>query len=1185
MLEFLCYLASQTLRGSFYIVFMLTLQRLLRNQLSPRVRAALWAPLLIALLAPEICVVRVPVSQPVETTVVDALEQTRAAFAPDSVSDDAAAFGLRRVDGRAVVYLPPSPLELGPFKTIAPPFENVGRVEQILREIRDETQETSFSDAEIFADVEETPPFEFPESGEFSESFATDVPEPTDDVLAPTVADVAQVEESDQLNAEPEVSSENVASLAPARLEETRAQLEDATRRQSVPPTRPVDRRAGWFAFFQVAGIVAVALWTFGLVVAFVYLVRSAVVCRRWVCLSAPVDDADVLALYRRCAESLEIAAPPRLATTTDLSSPALLGWRRPVVLIPSEYVDALSQERLSHILLHELAHFKRGDAATGFLAFVILATHWFNPLFWLAVRSFFATREEACDAIALGSSALTRPNSAAEYARTLCEIARRRPRVEQAFGTIGFSPTFRSLRRRVETLGRFGTWGRRAAIGCLLASLAASAFATVRLLPDVAKTDAPASDEETSVVRQRARRLFAPLSALPESPVPPTVAPNDPIAAVDVETLYQDEADRLFFGHSTQERQTFVADAVAKLRSAKAQGEAEYYAALGDYLIRESAFFWLVAGVDATVRDDAIAASAELPALAEGETPADYPKSVSSTELDAALARAEKTADQNFRFLAELHRALADDAKRDQPARYRVDYAEPLDAFVHSPFWREHLKPRPCRGLRRELEAGAYFLAEAAAQGNGDAAASLARYIENGAVPGFAPSGFVAEVGRRAGITEDDLKSKTADERPATVAKCAFLYALAGAEAGSPRAQALVASYYARGFGVERNVAEALRWGRLFYDADVASGKAVCIPPLRYYSPKKSKQPGRLVPKTLDELHVAETSVLRRLEPLVDVLTTPSPFAPALDVSTTSSDSGAAKPKVPLAHRVFLEGGACSAGSRANADPKTWATYLLLTEAALDLEPTPENVELAELFLRRANAFESRSFFERSSDEAFPNEIRVALNAERLCVTPGIVEANERLAKIFENDYLDVNDLKKAGEFRLYAKSFDRPNAGAPSLGVIWIESPKIDALTLPSSAFAPPTPQAPALSVESADNAKPSFVAPPTSEFEAVAAPIFAKLEKTLVDAKNGNADALTARFNEYFDDATDLYPNGRSGSPEVARYKVERLTQEIERLEQTDADAATLERLRESRDSWRRLAVETPAAATNA
>ncbi|MBQ8286092.1 MAG: hypothetical protein IJZ10_07295, partial [Thermoguttaceae bacterium] len=122
MLEFLCYLASQTLRGSFYIVFMLTLQRLLRNRLSPRVRAALWAPLLIALLAPQLCVVRVPVSQPVETTVVDALEQTRVALTSDVVKS-APEFGLRGVDARDFVSVFPSSLETGPFKKVAPPFE------------------------------------------------------------------------------------------------------------------------------------------------------------------------------------------------------------------------------------------------------------------------------------------------------------------------------------------------------------------------------------------------------------------------------------------------------------------------------------------------------------------------------------------------------------------------------------------------------------------------------------------------------------------------------------------------------------------------------------------------------------------------------------------------------------------------------------------------------------------------------------------------------------------------------------------------------------------------------------------------------------------------------------------------------------------------------------------------------
>jgi hypothetical protein len=167
-------------------------------------------------------------------------------------------------------------------------------------------------------------------------------------------------------------------------------------------------------------------------------------------------------------------------------------------------------------------------------------------------------------------------------------------------------------------------------------------------------------------------------------------------------------------------------------------------------------------------------------------------------------------------------------------------------------------------------------------------------------------------------------------------------------------------------------------------------------------------------------------------------------------------------------------------------------------------------------------------------------------------------------------NDRLGVKNDEKANWFRLVANEL-RQNAHNVVTSVIYTSSN--------------PSRPAPTDAVEPADDASRSFVAPPTPEFEATIAPIFAKLEKTLVDAKNGNADALTARFNEYFDDATDLYPNGRPGAPEVARYKAERLTQEIERLEQSDADAPTLERLRESRDSWRRLAVETPVVATNA
>ncbi len=1164
MLEILCCLASQTLRGSFYIVFMLTLQHLLRKQLSPRVRAALWAPLLIALLAPRLCVVRVPVSQPVETTVVDALEQTRAALTSDVVKS-APEFGLRRVDGLDVVPLPPSSLEIGPFKTVAPPFAASKPVDAAPSEIdawspreTDEVEE----EAETF--VRDVPSLDAPAFSSQESSVVAPLAESTptsEKTLAPTFENFFE----QPLEESPEIA----AATSLENAETTAASLEEPSESVAATPPQTVDARSGWFAFFEIAALVSFAIWALGLVVALVYLVRSALVCRRWIRFSAPVDDADVLTLYRRCADSLEIDSPPRLATTTDLSSPALLGWRRPVVLVPSEYVDDLSEERLTHVLLHELGHFKRGDAATGFLAFVVLATHWFNPLFWLAARSFHATREEACDALALGSSALTNPNSAAEYARTLCEIAGRRPFVEQAFGAVGFSPTFRSLRRRVETLGRFGTWGRRAAIGCLVASLAASAFATVRLLPDVEK-DAAApiatvadennetpDDAFASVKISTLRRVLVDLGPLPEPGSVAALEAPDPLGSVDVAALYDNPADRLFFGHSLEERRAFVVGTVAKFRAARERGEAEYLAALGDYLIRESPFFWLLAGLEEPFRDE--------PTVKE--KPFDLVK-VPFPNVETALARAEQTSDPDFRFLAKLHRALLDETNpggRD----------ESLYAYVRSPYWRSQGAARPCQGFYRELQKGIEFLAEAAAQGNGDAAASLARYIENlSLIP--TPRGYVAEVAQEAKASIQYAESGAPTY--------AFQYAFAGAKSGSPRAQALVASYFARGYGVERNVAEALRWGRLFYDADVASGDAFYLPPVHFSKVAIDPTPEapRFVLKDLVELTKYETREFRRLADVVET-----------SLGWTPEEASAA----PLSRRVFLEGGACdlNRGPRKNGGPKSWATYLLLTEAALDSEPTPENLALAERFLRRANAFESRSFFELiPASPSFPTEARVALDDRKVRVTPGIVEANERLARIFESGAFGVKDAAKANEFRDVAQEFatlQNANATPPTsvsrsirrqneVGVPW-DAVSTQPQISPQVQRQPPTPEP-----RGAEPSGPSepFVAPPTPEFEAVAAPIFAKLEKTLVDAKNGNADALTPRFDEYFDDATDLYPNGRPGSPEVARYKVERLTKEIERLEESAADAATLERLRQTRDSWRRLAAETPAVATN-
>ena len=98
---------------------------------------------------------------------------------------------------------------------------------------------------------------------------------------------------------------------------------------------------------------------------------------------------------------------------------PMTFGVLRPTVLLPEE-ARAWSDERRRVVLLHELAHVLRGDAATHLLARTALALHWWNPLAWTMWREFLKERERATDDLVLGTGA-----TASDYASHLLEIAR----------------------------------------------------------------------------------------------------------------------------------------------------------------------------------------------------------------------------------------------------------------------------------------------------------------------------------------------------------------------------------------------------------------------------------------------------------------------------------------------------------------------------------------------------------------------------------------------------------------------------------------------------------------------------------------------------------------------------------------------------------------------------------------
>ncbi|MBP7052678.1 MAG: right-handed parallel beta-helix repeat-containing protein [Phycisphaerae bacterium] len=116
------------------------------------------------------------------------------------------------------------------------------------------------------------------------------------------------------------------------------------------------------------------------------------------------------------------------LRLSPNASSPAVCGLLHPTVLIPQSLAPRLHSHDLHAVLLHELAHVKRGDLWVNLAQTLLQIAYFYNPLLWLANAMIRRTREQAVDETVLVAMGET----AKQYPEILVNIAklafRRRP-------------------------------------------------------------------------------------------------------------------------------------------------------------------------------------------------------------------------------------------------------------------------------------------------------------------------------------------------------------------------------------------------------------------------------------------------------------------------------------------------------------------------------------------------------------------------------------------------------------------------------------------------------------------------------------------------------------------------------------------------------------------------------------
>ncbi len=109
----------------------------------------------------------------------------------------------------------------------------------------------------------------------------------------------------------------------------------------------------------------------------------------------------EFLQLLRRLATRLRIHRPIQLLESVIVEVPTVIGWLKPVILLPVASINSLTVQQLEAILAHELAHIRRADYAVNLVQSLIETLLFYHPAVWWMSARIRQEREHCCDDLA----------------------------------------------------------------------------------------------------------------------------------------------------------------------------------------------------------------------------------------------------------------------------------------------------------------------------------------------------------------------------------------------------------------------------------------------------------------------------------------------------------------------------------------------------------------------------------------------------------------------------------------------------------------------------------------------------------------------------------------------------------------------------------------------------------------
>lgn len=147
------------------------------------------------------------------------------------------------------------------------------------------------------------------------------------------------------------------------------------------------------------------------------------------------------------CRE-IGVSAKAKLRESAQTTAPVVVGWLKPVVLIPSGAFLGVSPAQLEAIIVHELMHVRRADFLVNFLQTLVEILLFYHPCVWWISKQIRREREFVCDDLVVRFY-----GEPLSYARALANLEQFRQTTKQNVPQLSLAANGGHLMKRIQRI------------------------------------------------------------------------------------------------------------------------------------------------------------------------------------------------------------------------------------------------------------------------------------------------------------------------------------------------------------------------------------------------------------------------------------------------------------------------------------------------------------------------------------------------------------------------------------------------------------------------------------------------------------------------------------------------------------------------------------------------------------